>query len=343
MITLRLIALTLLCTLAAAAPAQDAPETGVQTPRVEDQISTFVRRIHHDSQGNYWFGTNGDGVIRYQPEASLPADIPLEYFSPRRGFGGHAVRAIVEDTDGNIWFGTSGGLTRYDGTQFTTFTEKDGLLSDDIWCLAIDTDGLIWIGTFKGATRFDGTAFTPFELPESHPDPTRGVTSPWIVHSIIEDSTGRMWFATNGGVYIHDGTTLEHLSTMDGLCHNVVNCILEDRDGNFWFATHHNGVCRWDGTTVTHVSEKEGVRGTEAWSLFEDSNGHIWFPTEGHGVYRYDGTSFRNYGAADGLASGAVQCVHEDRAGRIWVGGYLGLYRLEGDVFVNVTREGPWE
>jgi ligand-binding sensor domain-containing protein len=27
-----------------------------------------------------------------------------------------------------------------------------------------------------------------------------------MVHSIIQDSKGKMWFATNGGVYIYDGT-----------------------------------------------------------------------------------------------------------------------------------------
>jgi ligand-binding sensor domain-containing protein len=31
-----------------------------------------------------------------------------------------------------------------------------------------------------------------------------------MVHSIIQDSKGKMWFATNGGVYIYDGTTLKH-------------------------------------------------------------------------------------------------------------------------------------
>lgn len=44
--------------LAAPAPAQDPPPVAVQ-------ISEFVRRIFQDSRGDMWFGTNGDGVIRY--------------------------------------------------------------------------------------------------------------------------------------------------------------------------------------------------------------------------------------------------------------------------------------
>ena len=220
----------------AAAQALPEPEAPVREtvpagplPRLEDQISEFVRRIHQDSRGDFWFGTNSDGVILYRGTDAAPGELPLEYFSPRRGFGGHAVRGIVEDRAGHLWFGTSDGLTRYDGTSFTTFTEADGLIGNDIWSLTIDSAGVMWIGTHKGVSRFDGTTFTPFKLPESPLDPTRGVSSRWIVNSIIEDSRGRMWFATSGGVYIHDGESLEHLSEADGLCNNAVNCILEDR------------------------------------------------------------------------------------------------------------------
>jgi ligand-binding sensor domain-containing protein len=38
-----------------------------------------------------------------------------------------------------------------------------------------------------------------------------GVSTTKMVHSIIQDSKGKMWFATNGGVYIYDGTTLRNI------------------------------------------------------------------------------------------------------------------------------------
>ena len=160
-------------------------------------ISAFVRRIFQDKSGNLWFGTNGDGVIRYDGDS-------LEYFSINEGFGGVAVRGIVEDKEGNVWFGTSGGVTKYDGESFTNFTEKDGLINNDVWSIVIDSKGIIWIGTLQGVSRFNGEVFTPFAIPEAEPDYTRGVTSARIVHCIMEDSKGKMWFATNGGAYIYD-------------------------------------------------------------------------------------------------------------------------------------------
>ena len=170
----------------AAKPKENKPPVVQSTSSPDEQLSPFVRRIFQDKKGNLWFGTNGDGVIRYDGDA-------LKYFSINEGFGGVAVRGIVEDQKGNVWFGTEGGITKFDGKSFTNFTEKDGLVNNDVWSIVIDSKGIIWIGTLQGASRFDGKEFTAFAIPAAEPDPTRGVTSARIVHCIMEDSKGRMW------------------------------------------------------------------------------------------------------------------------------------------------------
>lgn len=300
------------------------------------RISDYIRRIFQDKNGHLWFGTNGDGVCRYDGKT-------LEYFSIQQGFGGFAVRAIVEHKNGDLFFGTERGLTKYDGKSFTNYTEKDGLVGSNVWSVAIDDKGIVWIGTLDGVSRFDGTSFTPFELPASEPDPSRGVTSAKIVHAILQDSHGKMWFATNGGAYIYDGKSLSNLSEKEGLCHNSLNDIMEDKSGNFWFATHHNGVCRWDGKTFTHFTEANGVVGTEAWKLHLDRSGNVWFPIEHSGIYRYDGKTFTNFNRKDGLNSGAIQCFLEDRQGRYWIGGVFGLFRYDKNSIFPVTKNGPWK
>jgi ligand-binding sensor domain-containing protein len=300
------------------------------------RISNYIRRIFQDKKGHLWFGTNGDGVCRYDGDA-------LKYFSVDEGFAGVAVRGIVEDRIGNVWFGTEQGLTKFDGTSFTNFKEKDGLIGSDVWSIMIDSKGMIWVGTLNGVCRFNGKEFAPFVLPAAKPDYSRGVTSANIVHCIMEDRKGRMWFASNDGAYFLDGETLTNISEKDGLCHNSVNDILEDRDGNIWFATHHNGVCRWDGKSFTHISAKDGVIGTEAWKLYKDNSGNIWFPIEHSGLYRYDGKGFTNFHREQGLHSEAIQCFLEDREGRIWAGGVFGLFRLDHNSFSPVTKEGPWK
>jgi ligand-binding sensor domain-containing protein len=311
------------------------PDADAPAPPQGDPISQFVRRIHEDRRGHMWLGTNGDGVARWNGK-------DLEYFSVPQGFGGVAVRAIVEGADGSVWFGTEGGLTKFDGASFTNYTERDGLVSNDVWSLAFDRRGELWVGTLQGVYRFDGARFTLFELPEAKPDPWVGVTSARMVRSIIMDRAGRLWFGTNGGAYVYDGKLLRNYNESDGLSNNNVNSILEDRNGRFWFATHHNGVCYLDGEKFTAVTEADGVEGTEVWDLFMDRAGAIWFPIENSGLYRFNGKTFQRYREADGLTSNAIQDTHQSRDGRLWFGGYGGLFRLEGDAIVAVTRVGPW-
>ncbi len=313
----------------------EARDPGPDARPAADAVSAFVRRIFEDSKGNLWFGTNGDGVCRYDGRS-------LTYYSIPEGFGGVAVRGMVEDGAGNVWFATSGGVTRYDGSSFVNYTVADGLPHDDVWSLLIDRTGTLWVGTYGGVCRRAGERFVPFAIPPSEPDPSRGVSSAELAHSIMEDSRGRIWFGTSGGAYVFDGKSFSNLSEKDGLCGNTVNCILEAGNGDLWFATHHHGVCRYDGKSFVDVSGPAGLKGAEVWDLYRDHAGNIWFPVENDGLYRYDGREFTNFGKEQGLASTAVQCTYQDREGRLWAGGYLGLFRLEGRSFVAVTRDGPW-
>ena len=73
-------------------------------------VSQYIRSIFQDSKGNLWFGTLGEGVVRYDQET-------LTYFSYPDGFYNQTVYAINEDKEGNMWFGTDQGLYKCDPKQ----------------------------------------------------------------------------------------------------------------------------------------------------------------------------------------------------------------------------------
>lgn len=299
-------------------------------------ISPFVRRIFEDSRGNLWLGTNGDGVFRHDGES-------LENFTAAEGFIGEAVRGIVEDRHQAVWFATNRGVTRYADGRFVHYTSAHGLNADDTWTIFIDSGGRVWVGTLDGPCVFDGEGFVPVEIPAAaERDFRRGVSAPRRVLDIIEDDAGRIWIAAEGGVFIHDGTSTTSFSDGTVLEGQSINCMLEDGEGNLWFATHYEGVFRYDGSEITNISDVAGLRGVEVWDLYLDRAGSIWFPVEHDGLYRTDGRTYENFGTAQGLRSTAIQTTFQDRAGRLWAGGHLGLFRLEGDSFVAVGREGPW-
>jgi len=323
--------------------ARRADATGEPVPIVIDvdpasEISGVVRVVFEDSRGTIWLGGECD-LFRYDGRTLTSSVIKDDLGR------GVTIKRIVEDKDGNIWCGTTGGITRFDGTSFTSFGEKDGLISHDVWNLTVDPSGAIWICTLEGVCRFDGKTFTPFALPEAPPDPTRGVTSSRIVHCVMVDRKGQVWFGTNGGAYIYDGTTLRNLSERDGLPDNAVGGILEDRSGNIWFSTTHGGISRFDGTAFTNFTELGMIEGNEIWCLHEGRSGDIWIAGKRSPMYRYvrrnGGHEFITVPEQEEITT-LTFTILEDSAGRVWLCGTNGLFRRDGESFVKVMKNGPW-
>jgi ligand-binding sensor domain-containing protein len=299
-------------------------------------VREFVRTMYQDSKGNYWFGTNGDGIIRYDKQTL--EKIIIEGISPR-----FRVLEIVEDKAGNIWFGTSEGLIKYNGKHFNTFSKKEGLQNEEIWGLAIDKNGLIWVGSTGGVSNFDGEKFTPFSLPDSMVENPKSMLSPKLVFKIIEDKNGTMWFATDGnGIFKYNNGKFAHLTTKNGLTDNNTADIIEDSQGNIWIGTFYGGVSKFDGKTYTNFTKDRTIAGEETYNLYEDSQGNIWFTAEGYGVYRYDGKDFAQFTIENGLTSNVVQSIFEDNKGQLWFGTWQGICIFDGEKFVNANDKEPW-
>lgn len=89
----------------------------------------------------------------------------MERFTTEDGLPRNRIVDLAEDADGNLWIATwRGGLTRFDGRQFTTYRTDDGLPSLDLRDLFYGL-GSLWISTGwrwyweSGLTRFDGETF----------------------------------------------------------------------------------------------------------------------------------------------------------------------------------------
>ncbi len=331
------IALSLIAALFASAAAQDGSLFGPPAPDDQAaQISEYVRKVFQDREGDFWFGTNGDGVCRYDGKS-------LKYFSVEQGFGGRAVRGILQDEDGAMWFGTDGGVSRYKDGAFTNYTLANGLFDNEVWSMMRDRSGAIWVGTQAGVSRFDGASFVPFPIPRAEVENPVSRFNPTVVWSMAEDQQGNIWFGTDGeGARKYDGKSFTTYTTKNGLAGDTVRCVYADRGGRIWLGTDGAGVSRYDGTSFKHFTTKDGLSNDRVFGVLEDKAGDLWFSTLGAGACRYDGTSFTAYGPSSGLTRTHVQSMFEDKDGTLWFGCSGGLFRFDGKSFINVTRNGPW-
>jgi hypothetical protein len=53
----------------------------------------------------------------------------------------------------NIWFGTVGGISCFDGENWISFTEADGLISNWVNDIKADSQDNIWIATDNGLSK----------------------------------------------------------------------------------------------------------------------------------------------------------------------------------------------
>jgi ligand-binding sensor domain-containing protein len=307
-----------------------------------------INCIFQDRSGNYWFGTDGQGVCRYDGRV-------VTRFTVNDGMCSNFVRTIAEDKTGNIWFSTRDGICRYDGAAFTTFNDTDSWQITTTSRSVEYRAGSLWFGGGNEVYRYDGTSLVNYSIhPASYQPPPASRNRPYAVYSILEDRDGNLWFGTEQkGVCRYDGRSFTWF-TEKGLERAAVRCIFQDRKGNIWFSNNGAGVYRYDGKSLINVTEEHGLSnedflkssrirdtpGTLArvFTIAEDDRGNLWFGTIDAGVWRYDGRSLTNFTAEDGLGSNTVRAIYKDKAGTLWFGtNGAGVRRFDGKSFVGFT------
>ncbi len=167
------------------------------------------------------------------------------------------------------------------------------------------------------------------------------------VYSMIEDTKGFLWIATEGGgVSVFDGENFKTYTVGDGLGHNIIRCVFEDDQGNLWFGTQGKGVTKFDGQEFTNYDVSSGLSNNIVRSIGQDNQGNLWFGTFGGGVCKFN---LKNKDLEegivecltreDGLLHNRVRAMLKDSKGYMWFGTDGGISRFNGRTFENFTTE----
>ena len=238
-----------------------------------------VSALMEDGQGNLWIGFDGEGIIRRNPSGGTTSFSTLHGQLPS-----DIITSIAMNGEGQILAGTYGnGIARFDGQRFVpVYSGYDRLRY--VKAMTTDRHGSLWVVTVdKGVVRitsdgrfmnytsansqlpsngtlclvYDGerdriyvgtsTGIAAFDCERDHFIEDKGfeqLDGTYVTSLLVCDS-GKLWIGSRNGLWVYGSDSIRHLTTDQGLSHNVVRALAKSADG-IWVSTD-NGLTYIDG------------------------------------------------------------------------------------------------
>lgn len=269
-------------------------EAAEKAVSVDDKLKhanyNFQLTFYEDSHYHIWIGTEGNGLIRYEPDTQKTSVFKFPAIND------NYVSAIAEDRDGNLFVGTQKqGLSRYDREkeQFTPIPSTDGK-SISVYSLQT-VDGRLFVGTDGQGLK----VYNPVsEQIESHMVNSAPFDfSEGKVHAILEDREKNLWLGLfQKGIVLlprqempfeYYGRKSVYYNPIGQGC---VMSIFQTRDSHLWVGTDNDGVFELnkDGRRLKHYRPDNSPRSIAAtvMCIYEDSEGTLWIGSYTQGLAR---------------------------------------------------------
>jgi ligand-binding sensor domain-containing protein len=279
----------------------------------ELEIKENSNCVFEDLKGNKWFGSNGNGLTKFDGENYI-------YYNIEQGLAGNFIRDIEQDRMGNLWICTNKGVNFYNGIFFINFSEKIPLKSRETFCSYKDKNNNIYIGAYAGYYKYNGKDFNYVKLPMLD---TSLDEQAYTVRSILEDDLGNLWLGTQAaGLFKYDGKEFKQYKN-NGLIKGTNNSIIQDKSGLIWIGNSITGLINYNGESFnnlvindivnrnkTEVRENIGVT-----SLIADENGNVWVGSHNMGLWKLNDKFHRRIETN----STFVNSLFIDSKGKVWV------------------------
>jgi signal transduction histidine kinase/ligand-binding sensor domain-containing protein/DNA-binding response OmpR family regulator len=324
-------------------------------------VGNRIRALFEDSQGNFYVGSDGDGLHIMDREAGTfrrlpnmsknPTALSRPPVNPNASYAVDHITFINEDSQGAIWIGTyAGGINRYNPKSRTMeFFGKSGVGShylekNDFWTLLKTKDNLLWVSGWEPETENQVLfQISTFQNHFEHiPIGTRALV-------FAQNNQEGVWIGSEKGLFGHNVN--QSKDSFFSFVRNTLGSVIIwdlkfDQADNLWVATLWSGVYYFDRQKMSFMrfgqeeNGKNGLSSMMAQVILPIPDGNTWIGTTG-GLDLFNPRSGKithfthDPDNPNSLSANAVYSLLEDSKGRIWVATVNGinLYRRESADF----------
>ncbi|MFV0277551.1 MAG: EAL domain-containing protein [Parahaliea sp.] len=288
----------------------------------------LARVVMIDNAGDIWMGTRGAGLLRFNGRGQFLGQYRFES-SSARSTGNPSISSLLERRQNEILVGTEAGLYKLNSASGETI--RLGGADRAVSSMLLDRSGALWIGTYDNGLERTETQTRERKVFRHMPDQPNSLSNNQV-RDILQDSSGRIWVATQHGLNIHlpevDGfhAYFHRDSDRYSLTDDRLMSLYESRDGILWIGTRLAGANRWSPRSWVLGAREPDILANTAVLAFADSDaGRTWVGGFGAPLVEVDaaGSVKRVFNSEHGLpdrGTSAVTALLRDRASRLWIG-----------------------
>ena len=300
------------------------------------------------------------------------ADYFVEGWTTKDGLPHNSINTMAQTAEGYLWFGTWEGVARYNGREFKLYerSPQTGLLDSGIQSLQAQADGSLLLAGARGSlVSVTGDRWQPYAPAatminavwkdrlgnlwlamegkgvvvrsmgrDGQYNDSQPILSQLSAYRFAEDAQGRVWIATDRGLYVVEQQKPRHVPLPGALPAPRIFTLAQQANGALLLGTE-KGLWRQEGDTFKPL--EPALADAAVTSLLLDGQQDLWIGTMNHGIYRLSPTGLERLETETGLLKNRVLSLLQDQEQNIWIGTNAGLFRLRAAPFTTLTsRQG---
>ncbi len=321
----------------------------------------YVSCISEDSNGNYWFGTNSKGFVKYDFKNFYWYSNHNDKVFNTASFFNNGNEIWISEYDNGFlkyrngkfyrfhyasdkkeeifqiiknkniyWLADyTNGLMKLENNKIKQIGESEGYSKRSAYRIFYDMNSNLWISTISyGIYRYDNNLFEANNSETEFPAVT--------CQGLKYDKSGNLWFLPNGYYLVKKSRNYCEIYNNEDLVGHVWDAVFTNNN-DFWLSIYSKGICNLKNNYFNYY-QFDGLNIILDFELVNDSL--LYSSSMDNGLIIYDFKNFYEIKTEHGLTNNFIEKLCFTSKNELWITVVNnGINILKGDSIANLTTE----